>query len=257
MQDYLPSSTADLVLLAVLVISAIFAMYRGFIREFLAIISWVAAFVITIYFFNPANVLMLEIVPNDMIAAGLTGILLFIVSLVVFSLIAATLSDIIHKTPLSSVDRLLGLFFGVVRGGLIICLLYFGVSWAYAGKPMPTWVTDSKSLPIVKKSSEYLTTLVPEGQRIELVKMLQNAVTEGEDDEIKGPTNLGKPSETGPIIKKIVESPTKIEDTEAQLPSHEVHKGERALDDPVHAPNYNDKSKKVAQESDEHINTGD
>lgn len=257
MEQYLPSSTTDIVLLVILVLSAIFAMYRGFIREFLAIISWVAAFVITIYFFNQANVMMLEIIPNDMIAAGLSGILLFIVSLVVFSLISASLSDIIHRTPLSSVDRLLGLFFGVLRGALVICLMYFGVSWAYAGKTMPTWVTNSKSLPLVQRSSEYLASLVPEEQRIKLVKMVQNAVTEKDEEGTDGPPELGQPTETGPIIKKITEAPTRIEDTEIQLPPGEVHAGKRALDDPIHAPNYGDKSKKIDSSEDEPLDTGD
>lgn len=244
MEQYIPSSTTDIVLLAILVLSAVFAMYRGFIREFLAIISWVAAFVITIYFFNQANVIMLELVPNDMIAAGLTAILLFIVSLVVFSLISASLSDVIHKTPLSSVDRLLGLGFGVVRGALVICLMYFGVSWAYAEKPMPEWLSKSKSLPLVQRGADYLATLVPEEQRMKLVKMVQNAVSSDDDEGTPGAPILGKPDETGPIIKKITEAPTKIEDTEVHLPTSEIHDGKRALDDPIHAPGYLDDKKK-------------
>jgi membrane protein required for colicin V production len=239
MQQYLPTSMTDIVLLVILGLSAVFAMYRGFIREVLAIFSWIGAFFITVYFFNMTDAIMRELIPNEMIAHGLTAILLFISSLIVFSLLAGTIADFIHKSPLGSVDRLLGLGFGALRGALVICLVYFGISWAYAGKEMPTWVTNSKSLPMVQKGADYLTTLVPEEQRMKLVKMVQDVVAEKDEGEPGEPT-LGKPTETGPIIKKITEAPTQPKDTEMQLPSEEVHEGKRALDDPIHV----DKAKK-------------
>lgn len=241
MEQYMPSSTTDFILITILGLSAIFAMYRGFIREVLAIFSWIASIFITIYLFSPTDMLMKEIIPNDMIAHGLSAILLFIVSLITFSLLSSFVADFIHKTPLSSVDRLLGLGFGVLRGGLVICLLYFGIAWAYAGKEMPGWVTKSSSLPIVQRGADYLTTLVPEDQRMKFIKMVQEVVLEKEDVADK---TLGKPVETGPIIKKIEEKIVPPEDTEIQGSTQDIHDGKRALDDPVHVENKTKKGNK-------------
>ena len=69
----------DVILLAVMLISAALAMVRGFTREVLSIASWVAAAAATFYFFEPARALAREYIhvkpPQiaDVIGAGMKG----------------------------------------------------------------------------------------------------------------------------------------------------------------------------------------
>lgn len=250
-EQYLPTTPTDIVLVVILVLSALFALFRGFVREFLAILAWVGAFFVTIYSFGFTYKFFHGFIDNEMVAHGLSAALLFLISLIVFSLIAHTIASWIHKTPLSSLDRFLGLIFGVLRGMLLICLLYIVVVWFYKDKELPVWVTQAKTLPLIQKGANYLADLVPEEQRIKLIKMFQEFISDKSEKEEE---NFMKDSATapssavgkGPIIKhrseqnpqhnNVIHPYTKPENV---TPSHHPatptnNAANRPLDDPIH-----------------------
>lgn len=110
----------DYLVLAVVAVSAVFSVIRGFVREAASVISWVAAFVLAAKFYDQfAPVLTFS---DDALTRNLIAVvIIFIVALLVIGLVTSYLCRIIHKAGLSGVDRLLGVVFGVVRGILIVC----------------------------------------------------------------------------------------------------------------------------------------
>lgn len=250
-EQYLPTTPTDIVLVVILVLSALFALFRGFVREFLAILAWVGAFFVTIYSFGFTYKFFHSFIDNEMVAHGLSAALLFLISLIIFSLIAHTIASWIHKTPLSSLDRFLGLIFGLLRGMLLICLLYIVVVWFYKDKDLPVWVTQAKTLPLVQKGANYLADLVPEEQRIKLIKMFQEFISDKSDkeeenfikDSVSSSANsVGKApiikhrSEQHPQHNNVIHPYTKPENI---TPSHDKatptnDTTRRPLDDPIH-----------------------
>ena len=164
----------DIFVLSVLAVSAILAFYRGFVREILSVGSWVAAAIAT-YFGLPAfrHILREQIVnfpvigdflkdssAKDLAADILTGLIIFIVALIVASSISHFLSRNIRTSMFGAVDRSLGALFGVVRGALIVCLIFLVVEWWFPVDKRPAFIAEARTLPLVTAGAEYLRPLV-------------------------------------------------------------------------------------------------
>lgn len=110
----------DWTLLALLAVSVVVGLLRGFVFECLSLVGWVVAWF-------AAQWIAPELAPHLPVgapggalnlAAALT--LSFVVTLVVWSLLAKLIRMALHATPLSLPDRLLGGGFGVLRGGVLL-----------------------------------------------------------------------------------------------------------------------------------------
>lgn len=99
------------------------SVIRGLVREILALLAWVAAFVTANLFGGklaallPASIPTLEL----RLLAGFVGI--FFVVLLLMSLVAVILSKLVKSAGLSIEDRILGSLFGFMRGALIVMVL--------------------------------------------------------------------------------------------------------------------------------------
>lgn len=108
---------------AVILLSAILAYSRGFVREALAIAGWVGAAVLAFMFAGAAQPLVKEIpVINKIIGENcevsmITAFaVVFAVGLIVASLFTPLFSSVIRRSFLSGIDQGLGFVFGAVRG---------------------------------------------------------------------------------------------------------------------------------------------
>jgi membrane protein required for colicin V production len=166
-----PLTYLDAALVAVALISALLAMYRGFTREVLSIISWVTAAAAVLYFvlyhkgtaeeiarsFAPAPVPVIQVV---------VGGIIFLIVLIVVHLITSRLSDTILDSRVGMIDRLLGLVFGVVRGFILVVIPYmFYESFVPDPKQQYPWVRESISLPYIQGTGntfrDVLVRIVP------------------------------------------------------------------------------------------------
>lgn len=151
----------DLALLAVIIISTLISLMRGFAREFLGILGWIGAVFITLYGFKYVRPLVRHWIETTIIADITAGAVLFVVSLIVLTLFFKAFSDRIRSGSLSGLDRSLGLIFGIVRGYLIVCMIYLvGVSMTKI-KQWPPQVKNARSLPFIEKGSDFLKSLLP------------------------------------------------------------------------------------------------
>ena len=90
------------------------------------------------------------------------ALFLFIVVLVVLSILNRLVARRVQRSSLSTLDRSLGLVFGLLRGGLLICLAWIMVVWAIPRRDFPEWVTEARILPVVEQGASYLYALIPE-----------------------------------------------------------------------------------------------
>ena len=116
----------------VIVVSALLAYARGFVREALAIAGWIAAAIVAFIFAPQVQPLMKEIpVVGEFLSdscelsmiAGFAGV--FAVALVIASLFTPLFSSLVQRSVLGGLDQGLGFLFGVLRGVLLVAIAFF------------------------------------------------------------------------------------------------------------------------------------
>jgi membrane protein required for colicin V production len=160
MQDF-PINPADLTVAVLILLSGIFAMARGFVREVLSLASWVAAALVTLWGFGLARPYARSFIGNALLADIVTGAVLFIVSLILFSMIGGGIASLVRGTGLNALDRSLGFVFGLVRGALLVAVMWLGVVWAIPSNEQPEWLRDARSRPLVERLADYLRSFAP------------------------------------------------------------------------------------------------
>jgi len=182
-------SYLDAALVAVVAISGLVAMYRGFTREVLSILSWVAAAIAAFYVifyqqgFAEELAKQLANPPQQVhliIARIIIGSAIFLVVLIIVHLVTSHISDTVLDSRIGPIDRILGLGFGVVRGFILVVIPYmFAVSFvckdgatraiAQGCQPgeLPGWIEDARSKNMIKSTGStlfgVLDRFVPKG----------------------------------------------------------------------------------------------
>lgn len=159
--DSLPINLADLIVIIVLVVSGIFAFVRGFVHEVLAVASWVGAAFVTLYAYPLAQPWVLGVITVEFIASLVTGVGLFLVTLVLFSVLTRIFSNRIQESSLGALDRSLGLLFGFARGAVIVVLAWMALSYMVVEDERPGWLQEAKTRPLVERGADMLMALVP------------------------------------------------------------------------------------------------
>lgn len=113
----------DYGVLLVIGFSVLLSVMRGAVREILALISWVVAFVVANVYGSKLAPYLPNAIPNDSLKLLAAYIVLFLVTLLLMSLITIALSELIKKIGLGVMDRGMGAVFGLVRGYLIVTTL--------------------------------------------------------------------------------------------------------------------------------------
>ena len=135
----------------VIILSALLAYGRGFVREAMAIAGWIAAAILAFLFAPRVEPLVREIpVVGDFIAdsceLSIIGAfaLVFAVALIVVSLFTPLFSSIVQRSALGGIDQGLGFLFGVARGILLVAIAFFVYDTVITGQEF-TIVDESRS----------------------------------------------------------------------------------------------------------------
>lgn len=113
----------DYVFLTIVGVSVLLSIMRGFIREILSLAGWIAAFVIARMYSVQVAELLPANIPSESLRILAAFVILFFAVLLLASLLTIALSLLFKNIGLNWLDRLLGAFFGLARGGLIAMLL--------------------------------------------------------------------------------------------------------------------------------------
>lgn len=160
MSDF-PVNPADLTILVVIVLSGVFAMARGFVREVLSLASWIGAGLVTLWGFTFARPYARSLIENTLLADIATGVVLFICSLILLSMVGGGLASLVRGTGLNALDRTLGFLFGLLRGALIVALLWLAFSSTFRPEEHPVWLREARSLPLIERFADFLRSLAP------------------------------------------------------------------------------------------------
>jgi len=137
----------DIAVIIIIVLSAIFAFARGFVREALSIVAWVGAAAITVYGFVPVLGLVDPLVKNPLLSQLIAGFGLFVVALIVLTILTGFIARMVRASALSPIDRTLGFIFGLARGAFLVCLAYLLLDISVQPTERPAWIREAKSAP--------------------------------------------------------------------------------------------------------------
>lgn len=113
----------DYAVLTIIGVSLLLSIMRGFVREVLALTSWVVAFVVARLYAVELMPLLPDAIPGEALKMLAAFLILFLATLLLCSLLAIALSQVFKKVGLGWLDRGLGAIFGVLRGVLIVGVL--------------------------------------------------------------------------------------------------------------------------------------
>ncbi|GJE02094.1 CvpA family protein [Methylobacterium isbiliense] len=164
----MPFSVLDLVVLGVVVISALLAAVRGFTREVLAIVAWVAAAALAWYLHPMLQPTLMQHISSETVARVVSIAAIFLATLLVVSIITVKISDLILDSRIGAIDRSLGLAFGAARGFLICVIGWVFLAWLVQGK-VPDWAQQARSKDILDNTGQKLVAMLP-GNPDELLK---------------------------------------------------------------------------------------
>ena len=114
----------DIIVIAVLIISILFALYRGLMRELLGISAWILAAFAALYSYDPLQKLLTGHVQNVKLATIAGVVVIALITMIIMTIFNAKMTHKLRKSSLSGLDRLLGFVFGIVRAALIVALAY-------------------------------------------------------------------------------------------------------------------------------------
>jgi len=156
----------DLGVIAIVVLSAIFAFARGFVREALSIVAWVGAAAITVYGFVPVLAMVDPIVKNPLLSQLIAGFGLFVGALIVLTILTSFVARMVRSSALSPIDRTLGFVFGLARGAFLVCLAYLLLDISVQPGERPAWIREAKSAPYLHQGADVLRQFLPESLKI-------------------------------------------------------------------------------------------
>ncbi|WP_227285363.1 MULTISPECIES: CvpA family protein [Paracoccaceae] len=189
----------DGVVAGVIVISAILAYSRGFVREVMAIVGWIIAAVVA-FIFAPIAFPLVDEIPylgsfiggsNELgIIVAFAGV--FAIALVIVSIFTPLFASAVQRSVLGGLDAGLGFLFGVARGILLIVvalIVYDRVS----GDQAVSMVDDSRTAQIFGQLQDRIEAQIPSNAPAWILDRYEELInaTEPATDEPAAPETTG------------------------------------------------------------------
>jgi membrane protein required for colicin V production len=163
----------DSIVLIVILLSAIFATLRGFVRELLTIVNLVGAAAAAWVFADrmlpvtdgwlgvdrslPAEELdklpkVFGVVPPELMSGFLSYAVIFFGVFIILSLAGMSIAGAVKALGLGPIDKLLGFVFGALRGALVVFLFYLPFGYFMNYDELAPWAKNSVSVPLLEKT---------------------------------------------------------------------------------------------------------
>jgi len=191
----MPVTVLDVIVVVVVLISAVLAMVRGFVREVLSVASWVVAAGAAYLLYPHVLPLVQPYFDSKMMATIVSAAAIFFVALIIASYITMKISDFVIDSRVGAVDRALGFVFGAFRGILLMIVALWFFNFLVAAPP--PWVAGARTMPLLVSGGDWLISLLPPDFEAWLQEKIKGG-TGGAVEAPQGEAPVGEPPEETP-----------------------------------------------------------
>ena len=217
----------DIFISVVLLVSAILSFSRGFTSEMLGIGAWFVAGIAGFYAMPWLEPYALKYLHKPVLANLAVFAAVALLILVSLTLIFSRITSKVQKSVLNRLDHFLGFIFGLVRGVVILVLVYF-LMMTLTPKTLEDYQKQSKAFPYLERVTDSVKEHLPES--------LFDNPTKKDD---------GKPDNIDQLIEKLNKEPVKKTKKKKAKPAAEKPKDpEKTLFDDLNAPKVEAQKKK-------------
>lgn len=150
---------ADLAVLAIIGVSAVLSLFRGFVREAIALAGWIAGLWFAFNFLHVGAEWFVRWVESPEIRLVLGFVVLLAAVLVVAGVVARLAGGLVDVTGLGGTDRVLGMIFGAGRGAVVVGVLVLLASFTdFTGE---SWWRESVLLPRFEALAGEVARILP------------------------------------------------------------------------------------------------
>ena len=154
----------DIIIAVALVVSIIIGFVRGFVKEAISIATLVIAIWAALYFGPVVGDVSSSWLSAEELQVWFGRVLVFAVILSIGGLLGWGISKLVRLSVLSGVDRVLGSFFGALRGILLVALFLIGGH--VAGFDNDDWWLQSRLLPHFEVVADWIKVMAPKGYEL-------------------------------------------------------------------------------------------
>lgn len=158
----------DGIVAVIIILSAVLAYSRGFVREALSIGGWVLAAVVAYIFAPTVEPLMKEVpVLKDFLGSSCELAMIaafavvFALALIVFSVFTPLFAGAVQRSAIGGIDQGLGFIFGALRGVILVAIAFLVYERVVVSDPIPM-VNDSRTAIIFSDLSDKIDEQIPE-----------------------------------------------------------------------------------------------
>ena len=159
----------DIIFIIVCLISIFFSIKSGLIKSFFNLVKWIIIIYIIKNIFFYLRPIFDQYIPNQTIADIVIFFLTLIVSYILLSSINRAIIGIVQPKRSGFVDFSLGGLFGLLRGYIIIVLLFSFIDSNINSKRWPNYLKNGSFFNIVEYGEEFINTIP---KRIDQLKEL-------------------------------------------------------------------------------------
>jgi membrane protein required for colicin V production len=152
--------TVDIVILCSVALPTVVGVFYGFLNILFSLLSWAVSLGLSVKLVPYFSPLLENYVNTPILRDALAFIALFILSLLVMTGISYFLVKLLGSAGLTAADRILGLFFGMGLGGLIVTVIIFMAG--FTALPQEVWWEESKLASPFERISIWSSRFLPE-----------------------------------------------------------------------------------------------
>lgn len=149
----------DWVIVAVILLSALTGLLRGFVKEVMALTIWGMGLFLSYRYYELTTPYVSQYI-SDKTGQHIVGfVAIFLVILIIGAIVNGILGAFLRKTGLNGTDRLLGMCFGIARGVFIVSLGLLVINVTLKDTSI---IQASRLTPMFKPCIVWLNALMPD-----------------------------------------------------------------------------------------------
>ena len=153
-------TVVDVVVIFVIFLSALFSLLRGFVKEAISLATWIIAIWLAATFAPQLADALPSNIESEAVRQAIGFGVLFVLTLMLGTLVNMLVSQVVKKTGLSGADRIFGVAFGILRGGLII--IVFVIIGGMTPLPEMEWWQSSTLLQWFESTAIVIQEYIPD-----------------------------------------------------------------------------------------------